>query len=123
MSAKQEIVKLERQQVRDVNARRLRRLLQDFDPRFVGFSSTRYARIRGRQALADTFRYYLRRARQLRYRIAQPRIDLYGEAAVATFYWTVALGGGRSVRGRGTHVLVRRGRTWRIVHEHFSRAH
>lgn len=123
MSVKQEILKLERQQVRDVNARRIRRLLEDFAPRFVGFSSTRHARITGRRALAETFRYYFRRARRLRYRLTQLRVDVHGDTAVATFYWTVALGCGTKVRGRGTHVFVRRGRTWRIVHEHFSRAH
>lgn len=123
MSAKQEILKLERQQVRDLNAHRIGRVVQDFDTRFVGFSSTRHARIISRRTLAETFRYYLRRARKLRYRIAQPRVEVHGDTAVVTFYWTVELGPGRRVRGRGTHIFVRRGRAWRIVHEHFSRAH
>lgn len=123
MSVKQEILRLERRQARDVNARRLPRVLQDFDPSFVGFSSTRHARIRGRRALANTFRYYFRRGRPLRYRIAQPRVQVFDDTAIATFYWTVGLGRSRSVRGRGTHVFRRQRAGWRIVHEHFSRAH
>lgn len=123
MSIKQEILQLERRQVRDVNARRLQRVLEDFDPAFVGFSSTRHARIRGRRALARTFRYYFRRARRLGYRIAQARVQVFGDTAIATFYWTVSLGRGRSVRGRATHVFRHQRRRWQIVHEHFSRAH
>jgi len=46
-----------------------------------------------------------------------------GDTAVASFYWKVTLGPDRKVEGRGTHVLAKRGGKWRIVHEHFSRAH
>jgi ketosteroid isomerase-like protein len=46
-----------------------------------------------------------------------------GSTAVATFYWTVQLGRGRKIHGRGTHVFTKQGKSWRVVHEHFSRAH
>lgn len=127
-SAKQEILRLERQQEKDFNHHRLAHLLAQFAPNFVGFSSTKHARITGRAALKKTFQHYLRQSPQVRYRITQPRVQLFdlpagqaGGAAVASFYWTVALGPRRKVRGRGSHVFVKRGRTWRIVHEHFSR--
>ena len=94
-----------------------------FDRSFVGFSSTTHGRIRGIAALARTFHYYLNRAPKMTYRIAQPHVHVSGDTAVATFYWTVGLGKGRTVRGRGTHVFARKGRNWRVVHEHFSRAH
>jgi len=123
MSIEQEILRIERQQVKDFNQRCLPAILHGFAPGFVGFSSTRHARIRGRRALEKTFHYYLRRGREPRYRIAQPRVQVYGNTAVATFHWTVELGAGRRVRGRGTHVFVRRRGLWRIVHEYFSRAH
>ena len=51
---------------------------------------------------------------------------VYGDAAIVTFYWVVRLtskGKTQSVHGRGTHVYVLKGDQWKIVHEHFSRAH
>lgn len=122
-NARQEILRLERQQARAVNRGDLRGATRMFDRGFVGFSSTRHGRIRGLKALAETIRYYLRHAPKITYRIEQPMVHPLGDAAVATFYWTVGLGRGRSVRGRGTHVFARKGREWRVVHEHFSRAH
>ncbi len=120
-STTQEILRLERQQGKDFNRRRVAQLLQSFDPGFVGFSSTRHDRITGKAALKRTFQFYLRQSPRLRYRIARPKVQVFGNAAVVSFYWTVALGPRRRVRGRGTHVFVKRGHTWKIVHEHFSR--
>lgn len=64
------------------------------------------------------------------YKIEELRIDLFGDAAVASFYLTY---GGMFVndysfegspvgsRVRATMVLARTGRGWRIAHEHLSR--
>lgn len=122
-AVQRQILQIERQQEKDFNRRRIPAILKQFAPRFVGFSSTRHARIAGRAALRKTFQHYLRQAPRVRYRLAQPRVQVFGNAAVASFYWTVSLGGRRAVRGRGSHVFVRQGKQWRIVHEHFSRAH
>jgi len=120
---RREVLRLERQQASAFNRGDVAGALQIFDKGFVGFSSTRHERIRGLRALARTFHYYLRRAPKLTYRIEQPHVHTSGDTAVATFYWTVELGRGRAVRGRGTHVFARKGRSWRVIHEHFSRAH
>ncbi|MFQ5664034.1 MAG: YybH family protein [Terriglobia bacterium] len=122
-AAQRQILRLERQQVADFSRRKLGALLAQFAPGFVGFSSTRHPRIAGRAALKKTFQHYLRQSPRVRYRIAQPRVQVFDAAAVASFYWTVELSPRRRVKGRGTHVFVKRGRRWRIVHEHFSRAH
>ncbi len=122
MAAQKEILRLERQQVTDFNQRRVPQLLAGFAPGFVGFSSTKHARIAGLSALKKTFLHYMRQAPRVRYRIAQPRVQIFGSSAVASFYWMVNLGR-RAVRGRGTHVFVKKGSRWHIVHEHFSRAH
>jgi len=121
--SKAEILRMEREQARAINRRDIRGATRMFDPGFVGFSSTQHKRIRGLGALAKTFRYYLKHAPRMSYAIAQPQVHISGNTAVATFYWTVGLGRGRGVRGRGTHVFARKGRQWRVVHEHFSRAH
>ncbi|MBI3662350.1 MAG: nuclear transport factor 2 family protein [Acidobacteria bacterium] len=119
----QQILRLEREQARAINQGDLRGATCMFDKSFVGFSSTKHERIRGLAALGKTFQHYWKRAPKMTYRIAQPQVHVNGDTAVATFYWTVGLGGGRTVRGRGTHVFACKGKDWRVVHEHFSRAH
>ena len=122
-TTRQQILGLERAQVRAINTADVRGALQMFDRAFVGFSSTQHNRIRGLGALRKTFHYYLKRAPKLTYHIEQPHVSVNGGAAVATFYWTVQLGRGHKIHGRGTHVFSRQGKNWRVVHEHFSRAH
>jgi len=122
-NTRQQILQLERAQVRAINAADVRGALQMFDRGFVGFSSTQHKRIRGLAALRKTFHYYLKRAPKLTYHVEQPHVSVNGGAAVATFYWTVQLGRSRKIHGRGTHVFSRQDKTWRVVHEHFSRAH
>lgn len=119
---RKQILRAEREHARAFNRGDVRSALRMFHKDFVGFSSTRHERIRGLGALKKTFHYYLKRAPKMSYRIEQPRVHSSGATAVATFYWTVGLGKGRRVRGRGTHVFLRSGRNWRVVHEHFSRA-
>lgn len=121
-TTRQQILQLERAQVRAINHGDLRGALQMFYPSFVGFSSTRHKRIHGLSALRKTFEYYMKRGPHLTYRVEQPHVSVCGGAAVATFYWTVRLGRGRKIRGRGTHVFAKQGKNWLVVHEHFSRA-
>ncbi len=122
-STEREILGLEQQQARDFNRHDLGALLEQFGPGFVGFSSTRHKRVSGRNELASTFRHYYDRSPQARYRISQPRVQVLGNVAVASFYWTVKLSPRRKVEGRGSHVFAKRGGGWKIVHEHFSKAH
>ena len=122
-SVEREILRLERQQVADFNRRDLDAIVQQFEPGFVGFSSTRYERIAGRTALKKTFKHYLDQSPRVRYRIAEPRVQVLDETAVVSFYWVVELSPGHRVQGRGSHVFVRRGGRWQIAHEHFSRSH
>ncbi|MBZ5647407.1 MAG: nuclear transport factor 2 family protein [Acidobacteriia bacterium] len=122
-TVEREILRLEHQQVKDFNRRDLKALLGEFARGFAGFSSTRHKRVTGRNALANTFRHYFDQSPRVQYRIAQPRVQAFNGTAVASFYWTVTLSPKRKVQGRGSHVFVRRGGRWQIVHEHFSKAH
>ncbi len=132
-SVRGEILQLERKQVRALNRGDIRGALKLFDRGFVGFSSTKHQRIRGLGALRKTFQFYLRRAPKLAYQIEQPHVSVSGGTAVATFYWSVQIGRrrpgrtgmqkARKIRGRGTHVFAKQGKEWKVVHEHFSRAH
>jgi len=122
-SAEREILRLEREQADDFNHRDLKALLNQFQERFVGFSSTKYDRIAGRGALKRTFQHYLDQSPDLRYSVKQPKVQMLGDAAVVSFYWTVVLSPKHKIQGRGTHVFAKRGKNWQIVHEHFSRSH
>lgn len=118
-----QILRLEREHATAFNAGDVRGATKMFAKGFVGFSSTRHARIRGITALAKTFRYYLKRSPKMKYTIQQAKVDVSGSMAVATFYWKVTPRRGKAIRGRGTHVFARKGKVWRVVHEHYSRAH
>lgn len=122
-AVQQLILRMEREQARAFNLGDIPGALKIFDKRFVGFSSTTHDRIRGLPALAKTFQHYLDLSQKLNYKIENPHVHVSGDTAVATFYWTVGLSSGKAIRGRGTHVFARRGKEWRVVHEHFSRAH
>jgi len=125
-SAIQTILGIEKAMVRDFNAGKIEHLLGHFHPQVVGFSSTQQERIAGRAAMRRTFNYYHQASSHMKYQIAKPQVQVSGEMAIATFYWTVELGTGRPrhvIKGRGSHVFALRGGRWQIVHEHFSRAH
>ncbi len=125
-SAVKSILVIERAMVRDFNAGKMARLLAHFHPRVIGFSSTRQEKVAGRAAMRKTFDYYHKASSRMKYHIAKPEVHVFGDVAVATFYWTVELGSGRprhAIRGRGSHVFARYKGKWLIVHEHFSRAH
>jgi ketosteroid isomerase-like protein len=125
-SAEQSILSIEKELVRDFNAGKTSDLLSHFHPKVVGFSSTQQKRISGRAAMRKTFDYYRHASSKMKYAITKPRVQVYGDSAVVTFTWTVELGAGRprhAIHGRGSHVFVRNGDKWQIVHEHFSRAH
>jgi ketosteroid isomerase-like protein len=125
-SADKAILQIEKEMARDFNAGKLDALLAHFHPRVVGFSSTRQERIAGRVAMRKTFDYYHQASSHMKYHIAKPQVQVFGDTAVATFYWTVELGTGRprhAIHGRGSHVFTRQNGQWLIVHEHFSRAH
>src|SRR6202158_3174126 len=114
---------LERERVGAINRGDVRGALKLFDHGFVGFSSTKHQRIRGLGALRETFDYYLKQAPKPAYHMEQPHVSVSGGTAVATFYWSVQLGRGHKIHGRGTHVFSKQGKDWKVVHEDFSRAH
>ncbi len=118
-----EILRLERQQAAYFNHRELEAILEQFEPGFVGFSSTRHKRIAGRAALKRTFEHYWDQSPRVRYRIAEPRVQVFDGTAVVSFYWVVELSPKHRIAGRGSHVFIKHGNEWRIAHEHFSRSH
>ncbi|MDZ7414122.1 MAG: nuclear transport factor 2 family protein [candidate division KSB1 bacterium] len=123
---KKTLVDLERAQAKAFNKGDVKGILGYFDKDLVGFSSTRHARLKGLRALRQTIEYYLTQADKVDFKILQPQVQAFGDVAVVSFYWTVTLekkGKSRVIEGRGTHVYAKRDGAWKVVHEHFSRAH
>jgi ketosteroid isomerase-like protein len=61
----------------------------------------------------------------LKLRADDLKVDVFDETAVATFILTASFEAGAELvtkHERGTLVLVRKGGSWKIVHEHFSAA-
>lgn len=120
------ILAIEKKQAAAFNQGDLKTVLDMFDKHIVCFSSTQHERVTGRAGLRRTFDYYLKEADKVQYRIIEPVVQVYGDTAITSFYWTVTLTSGtkrHKIEGRGSHVLVNEKGTWKIVHEHFSRAH
>lgn len=122
-ASERELLTLEKEQVADFNRHEIRALLAHFDRGFAGFSSTRHERISGAAQLSNTFRHYMNVSPNVRYAINDPKVQLLGDNAVVSFYWKVQLAPGHIIEGRGTHVYAKKGKQWKIVHEHFSRSH
>lgn len=123
---KQEILRLEEELVAAFNVGDIDAVLTAFDSDLTGFSSTQHMRLASLNELRKTFEYYLTQSSKVDYIISDPQVDVYGETAVITFYWTVRIRNGknrRPIEGRGTHVFAKKDDGWKIVHEHFSRAH
>jgi ketosteroid isomerase-like protein len=121
-----DIIHIETEQAAAFNRSDLDAAIGCFDQEMVGFSSTKHERLAGLEALRETFEYYLKQAGKVEYNIVSPMVQVVGETAIVSFYWTVAFGDSphrREINGRGSHVFARKNGQWKIVHEHFSRAH
>lgn len=121
-----EITRIEQDMAATFNRKDIEKILTFFAPDMVGFSSTTHERIQGLDALRKTFEYYLAEGEKVEYSISNVMVQFFGNIAVASFYWVVTIDDGTRVHeipGRGTHVLQKKNDTWRVVHEHFSRAH
>jgi ketosteroid isomerase-like protein len=82
-------------------------------------------RIEGIEDDREEFEFSLRRgATQIGYfQELQPKIDVYGDVAVVTYYSRGSYGRedtARTLYLKETDVLVRRGSVWKIVHIHVS---
>lgn len=121
-----ELVSIEKKCAEAFNKNSIADILQYFTEDVNGFSSTEHDRFRGKEELKKTFEYYLSEADSVSYDIMEPAASRYDDTAILNFYWRVTLKKGNKrveIPGRGTHVYHKIGGAWKIVHEHFSRAH
>ena len=121
------LVNIEKAIVKYFNEGKLKEILQFFDANhFVGFSSTRHERVTSLSALKKTFQHYLEEGDKVTYSVKNVKVNIYGEGALTTFYWQVDIEKKKKVKkidGRGSHVFLMLEDGWKIVHEHYSKAH
>ncbi len=125
-NTRDEIIFIEKKSAEAFNQKNIQAILEYFDNAIFGFSSTRHDRFSGKEDLRETFEYYLSEGEEVKYEIKDINVVEYDNIAIATFYWRVTIKSGSKVTeipGRGSHVYRRINGEWRIVHEHFSRAH
>ena len=121
-----QIVRIENSITELFNQKKIKEILQFFNPDFIGFSSTKHERVTSLGQLKKTFLHYLDEGDTLKYHIKNLKVKIYGEAALATFYWNVELKKKKKVKnidGRGSHIFLMGEEGWKIVHEHYSKAH
>jgi ketosteroid isomerase-like protein len=125
-SIQKEFADKERAMVKLFNKKNIDAILEYFDDSFVGFSSTKHERISRKSALKKTFLHYLEEGDPVKYSIKNIKVNILGECILTTFYWKVDIHKKKKVKtltGRGSHVYVQGGEDFKIVHEHFSKAH
>ena len=121
-----ELADIEKSIVKSFNDGNLKEILQFFEKGFVGFSSTKHERLTSISQLKKTFEHYLEAGNKVTYSIKNLNVKIYGEGALTTFYWQVDIAKGKKVKsidGRGSHVFLIKEDGWKIVHEHYSKAH
>ncbi len=117
---------MERSMVKLYNKKKIDEILEYFSDDFVGFSSTKHERITKLSQLKKTFLHYLGDGDPVKFSIKSIKVNIYGECVLTSFYWRVDIHMGKklvSLNGRASHIYIQVGEDWKIVHEHFSKAH
>ena len=121
-----DLVNVEKSIVKLFNNGEINKILQHFRKDFIGFSSTKHERLTSLSQLKKTFKHYLEEGEKVTYKIKNLKVKIYGEGALTTFYWQVDIEKRKktkSIHGRGSHVFLMLDDGWKIVHEHYSKAH
>lgn len=121
-----ELLSVEQNCANAFNQTKVPEILAHFSEEISGFSSTSHARFHGKADLEKTFQYYLSEAEKVTFELSEPRAIDMEDVAILDFYWVVTLVTGQKkseIHGRGTHVYQKTNGEWKIIYEHFSRAH
>jgi predicted enzyme related to lactoylglutathione lyase len=98
-------------------------LAQYFHPNMVAIAATERLRIEGGEACVASWKNFALAARIHRWQETEPRINLYGDAAVVTYYFDIAFDMGPQkveMRGRDMFFFVRENGRWLAVADQFS---
>ncbi|MDH4276192.1 MAG: nuclear transport factor 2 family protein [Gammaproteobacteria bacterium] len=94
-----------------------------FHPRMVAITATDARRLQGREACMASWRAFAEGAEIDTWAEHDPRIDIFGDTAIATYYYELVFrmqGHDYHVKGRDMVTLVRDFDNWWVVADHFS---
>jgi ketosteroid isomerase-like protein len=87
------------------------------------FNSDQAYRVRGKAELLRGVQSWLQTTSVRSYQILDPQVQVMGDSALLTYYYTLSLASsGRDLTqgGKASVVFVKQGGTWRALHEHVS---
>jgi len=94
-----------------------------FHPEMVAFTGGKRNRIEGRDTCVAAWKSFADAAMIYAWRETDPKIQIYGNSAIATYYYEITfdLNGKRYEEGgRDLLVLVRKNGKWLVVADHYS---
>lgn len=89
----------------------------------VAITPTQRERVEGREACFDSWNSFVKAARVHYWKELDPRVQIYGNTAVITYYFDMSFDmGGQTVKlgGRDMFVFVKEGEKWWAVADQFS---
>lgn len=100
-------------------------MLEMIDPDFTAFSGSMPLRLDTKKAEEDHIRTFIEKldGQILDYKIMEPRVQVFGQAAVLTYHFSVTVmlkGEKQALSGKNTSVWVRRDKGWRQIHYHYA---
>lgn len=87
------------------------------------FDETQAYRVKGKAEILNALESWLRQSELRAYQILDPQVQVLGDTALLTYYFTEAgVSGGKeySTAGKISVVFVKQGNTWKAMHEHRS---
>ncbi|MGE0124343.1 MAG: DUF4440 domain-containing protein [Dehalococcoidia bacterium] len=92
-------------------------------PAFTAFGENDTYLAEGKDTEVRSYRAYLQRATGVHTEMHQPAVQVRGDTAWITYYWTDAgtIEGKRfTSRGKSTRIFVREGGRWLCIHGHYT---
>lgn len=105
--------------------RNIEGMLEMMDADFTAFSGSMPLRLDTKKAEEDHIRTFVEKldGQVLDYQIREPRVQVFGQAAVLTYHFSVTVvlkGEKQTLTGKNTSVWVRRDKGWRQAHYHYA---
>lgn len=94
-----------------------------YGPKFTKFNDGGSASRQDAELCKKSERELFKALSEFDYSIENLKVDVFDDMAIATFFINVAFkvnGSSGTAKSRGTVVLVKAGKKWKITHEHFS---
>jgi ketosteroid isomerase-like protein len=119
----QAVIQVERAAWEALKSKDLNALSDYFSENASRFSQGQAYRTSGRADLLRELENWISQGELRSYQMLDPQVEVVGDTAVLTYYFTVAeVRGGKDYKraGKVSLVFVKQGGKWRVLHEHVS---